>query len=179
MAYVDPGSFSPGDTLTASEVNVWADDIRYLKAAADSVAFDGVSLLRSSAQSIPNNTLTSISWSSAPLDVSGWWTSGTDMTVPAGAVPSGYTNAILEISAYARFVSNGTGTRSIAVIQNGSTVEAGISVSAITGDTTQVGGTWWAVVAVGDVLDIQVKQTSGGALNADFATCHAKRIGVQ
>jgi hypothetical protein len=177
MAYVDPGSFSDGSDLTGAEMNVLADDVRYLKAAADGTAFAGVSVLRSTTQSIPTATYTDVSWGSSPIDIGAAWSSGASITVPAAWIPSGATSAYLEIQATARFDTSGTGSRGISVTQNGSTVEVPFFTSGLPSDTTPVAVLVWATVASGDVIKVQVYQSSGGALNVNQATAHVKRIG--
>src|ERR1700690_3239830 len=164
MAYIDPPTFAGSEVLAAADLNVAMDDIRYLKAAADSVEFCGVSLQRPAAQSIPTTVHTSVTWSSAPIDNTGWWTSGTDAIVPALAVPPGYTQVILEIDIQASYASNGTGLRAVEVTVNGGVIEYQFKISAVTGDTTQCAQTVWAICAAGDVINGKVYQSSGGAL---------------
>jgi|SRR5712671_2028551 len=177
MSYTTPPTVAPATTATAAEFNILGDDIIDLDARAKQTAFKGVSLLRSSAQSVADNTLTSISWASASLDVGGWWSSGTNIVVPAGAIPAGYTTIYVEVMGQARAASNGTGTRSITFLLNGGTIEIGRSTSALTGDTTTLDHTVWAEVAAADVIVMQVKQNSGGALNFDYLTLKVKRLG--
>ena len=178
MAYADPGTFTSGTVGTAAEMNVIADDVRYLKAASDLAALAGVSLARTSSQSIPNSSSTAISWSAANLDVGGWWTSGATFTVPVGTVPAGYTSAVVEIQASARFDVNSAGARTIEVTQNGTVVEQSFTTSGLPSDTTPVAVTVWAEVVDGDALQVLVVQSSGGALNCSHASVHARRVGA-
>lgn len=179
MAYVDPGTFVAAAALTAAQMNVIGDDIRYLKAKADINTFEGIALARTTNQSIATATWTAISWSSASIMVGGtWWTSGATITVPAGTVPSGYTSAILEISASARFDVNGTGVRFIDVTVNGAEVEQSYATSGLASDTTPVQIIVWAQVADGDTIQVRVDQNSGGALNCSHGVAHIKRIGA-
>ena len=178
MAYIDPPAFAGSEVLAAADLNVAMDDIRALKVLADSVAFCGVSLGRPAAQSIPTTVHTSVSWSEAPIDSSGWWSSGTDAVVPADAVPPGYSQAVLEIDIQASYATNGTGLRAVEVTVNGGVVEYQFKISAITGDTTQVAQTVWAQVSVGDIVNGKIYQSSGGDLAASEISMHIKRIGV-
>lgn len=179
MAYVDPGSFASGAILTASEMQVIADDVRYLKTATDGNTFAGVSLLATSGQSIASGSYVDVTWGSAPIDVGAAWSTGASITVPASWIPSGYTQAIVEAQFQARFAANGTGTRQIQLVQNGTVVEDAYSTSAISGETTTVLNTVWAICAAGDVLKVQVQQNSGGALVINYQTAHIKRVGYQ
>ena len=176
MAYVDPPVFVPDTACAASDLNILSADIAFMEAQILADAGCGVSLLRGTNVSCTTATWTTISWVSAPIDVGGWWTSGTDIVVPSGLVPAGYSAIAVEIQTAARFDANGTGTREIQVLQNGSAVEVPFSTSAITGDTTPVGATVWASCVAGDVLTIQVYQNSGGNLNCNHANAHVKRI---
>jgi hypothetical protein len=176
MTYVAPPTFTPATTAAAADVQVLSDDIAYLKAFADAQAGSGVSLLQGSSTSIPTATYTTLSFASAPVDVGGWWSSGPSIVVPTGLVPPGYTGVVVEVQAAARFDANGTGSRAIQVLLNGSVVEVPFSTSAISGETTPVGVTAWAVCVDGDVLTVQVYQSSGGALNCNHVNVHAKRV---
>jgi len=177
VAYTPPPAFAPDDVLAASDLNILSDDITDLDARATESAFMGVSLLRGSNQSISNATFTDISWTSASIDVGGWWSSGTSVVVPAGAIPSGFTTIYVEIHGQTRAASNGAGTRYLQFLLNGSVIEAAFNVSAITGDTTAIQHTVWAEVAAADVIKMQVEQTSGGALNFATNTFKIKRLG--
>jgi len=176
MAYVTPPTFVASAVLAAADLNIVSDDVAYLKAFADAQAGSGVSLLKGTSVSCTTATFTTIAWVSSPIDIGGWWTSGTNIVVPTGLVPPGYTSVAVEVQAAARFDSNGTGSRAIQVLLNGTVVEVPFSTSAITGDTTPVGVTVWADCVDGDVITVQVYQSSGGALNCNHCNAHVKRI---
>lgn len=179
MAYTTPPTFVSGDVLTAAQLNVVSDDVTYLKAALDAQSFCGVALTRTSSQSIPDNSWTNVSWASANVETGGnWWTSGTDITVPTGAIPPGYTSAVLEVTFQARFDANGTGVRAIKVFLDGSTVEQSFYTSAISGETTAVSTTVWAVATSGQVITGAVIQNSGGSLDVTHLSIHVKRVGA-
>lgn len=178
MAYVDPGTFASAAILTAAEMNVIGDDIRYLKTAADQDTFAGVSLARTTNQSIATATYTPISWSSAPVMVNGtWWTSGTNITVPTGTVAAGFTYAVLECDLLIQYDINANYSRGAVVQLNGSTVEFGFFTSALPADNTVVSVTVWALAKDGDVLTGVARQASGGALNVTAARMKVKRLG--
>lgn len=179
MAYATPPTFVSGDVLTAAQLNVLSDDITYLKSQADTLAFCGVSLIKNSAQSIPDTSWTDIVWASTPVETGGnWWTSGSSVTVPTGAVPPGYTSVVLEVSLQVRFDANGTGSRAIQVMLDGSTVEWSFWTSAISGENTPLQQIVWVVATAGQVITGAVYQSSGGSLNASTMAMHIKRVGA-
>lgn len=177
MSFTTAPTFVADDVLEADQLNILSDDINDLDARARQMAFKGVSLFRGSNQSISNSSFTAITWTSAAIDVGGWWTSGTDVVVPAGAIPDGYTTIYVECHGQTRFASNGTGTRYLEFTLNGSVIEAAFNVSALSGDTTAVQHTVWAEVAAGDVIQMLVEQNSGGALNAATNSFKVKLLG--
>ena len=178
MSYVDPGTFSYGELLTGSEMETIADDIRWLHDEANGGAFCGVSV--SGAWYGPGSDAWSdVPWTADPVDVSLWWSGSVGdaaLTVPVSAVPSGATSVVLECLAMAAFDANGTGYRALQMTQNGTRVESTVVVSGVTGDTTVVSGTFWAICAARDVLRAQLRQSSGDYLNA-VVRLHVKRIG--
>lgn len=177
MSYTTPPTFVASDVLAAADLNILSDDIIDLDARANEQAFMGVSLVRSSNQSTSTATLTDLSWTSANLDVGSWWTSGTDIVVPAGAIPSGFTTIYVEIHGQTRAATNATGSRTISFLLNGSTIEDNFSAGALAADPTTIQHTVWAEVAAADVLKMQVSQNSGGSLNWSNSSWKVKRLG--
>ena len=176
MTYTTPPTFVAGDELAAADLNILGDDIVDLDGRVNGLTFSGVSLYRSSAQSIPNTTNTNITWTTESFDIGGWWSSGTKVIVPAGAVPAGYTTIAVDVSVSLRYVSNGTGTRRLRIMQNGAAVDGGDqSVSALSGETTIFDKTWTVIVEAADELEIDTYQSSGGALNMDVARVQVLR----
>jgi hypothetical protein len=165
MAYVTPPTFVPSDPLAADDLNTLGDDIGYLKAITDGVGFSGVQLRRTSTQSILDTTWTAITWQteSGGFDYGSWWSSGTNIVVPAGAIPSGFTTIACQVLTSTNFSSNGTGTRFIRILVNGSETEKR-SVTAISGDVTYIPAQDFIVVAAGDVITVEVYQSSGSTL---------------
>jgi len=164
MSYVDPPTAVSDTIATAADFNILADDIRDLDARADASTYQGVYLRRTTNQSIPNMSWTAISWSSGAPDLGNWWTSGANITVPAGAIPSGFTTIVVRVDVLLNYFANGVGARQARVLVNGSQI-AVHHQSAITGDTTVVIVWGIAEVAVGDVITIEAYQNSGGALS--------------
>lgn len=180
MSFDTPPTFVAGDPLAAADLNVLGDDIVDLDSRAQTTSFFGVALVRSSNQSIANATDVDTIWESVNVDQGTWWDSGTPaaITVPAAAIPPGFTTIFVACSGYARFATNGTGVRSIGFLVNGVVVEQRAVVGGISADVTFVPlPEVWAEVAAGDVITMQVTQSSGGALNLQKASAHIKRIG--
>lgn len=178
MAYVTPPTFVSGDTLTAAQLNILGDDIVYLKAAIDAMAFTAVSLSRTTNLTVATSTWTDVSWDSASIDTSSFWSSGASVTVPASAIPSGATNVVFAAQVQVRFAANGTGSRAVQVLKNGSTVERARYLSGIMGETTEVDTfVWSGSMAASDVFKLQVYQSSGGNLVANSISAKFWRIG--
>lgn len=176
MSWTTPPTFVSGAVLDAADLNIGSDDLAYLFDKIGGTTFTGVSLVRATSQSISTATYTLLSWSSATLDVGGWWASGTDITVPAGAIPSGFTTIALRIDAVCRFNANATGNRQLIVIQNGTGV-AIQTASAINGETTTVSAFAVISAAAGDVIQIQAYQSSGSTLGTADMQAAVVRLG--
>jgi len=174
MAYTAPPTFAASDPLAADELNVLGDDIVYLYGVAQGVTFSGGKVSRTTNQSIPDSTDTAVTFTTEEFDFGGWWSSGTLATVPSGAIPAGFTTIIVMVVASLRFVSNGTGTRQISVMLNGTTAEA-MNLSALSGEMTTVYVTTFVEAAAGDTLGINAWQSSGGALNLNYCRMAAVR----
>lgn len=140
------------------------DNLNYLKGITDGVTFSGTQVTRTAATSTTTATYYAVVWSAEVFDYGGWWASGTNIVVPAGAIPSGYTTIALLISARTRWAANGTGSRRLRILKNGSEIDA-VSVSAITGDTTEVALVSFVTAVAADVITVESYQSSGGALN--------------
>lgn len=176
MAWTTPPTFVAADPLAAAELNILSDDLAYLKGITDGVTFSGCKVSRASNLSIPNSTATDVTFVSEGFDVGSWWSSGATVTVPASCVPAGYTTVAISGSIYVRFVANGTGSRAVIVAING-TAEDSQTVTALSGETTQLTMPFMVVASAGDTIKVQVQQTSGGALNLDRANLAVFRVG--
>lgn len=169
MSWTDPPTFVAGDALTAAQLNAYLTaNENYLKAASDAAVFSGVQADITSSQSIASGSDTLISFSRTVIDVDNWWTSGTNITVPAAAIPSGYTNIVVHVVGIIRFASNGTGRRRADLLQNGSAAFS-FGVTAVNGDQTYTPVECYLSAASGDVFTLQVFQNSGGSLNCEVA----------
>jgi hypothetical protein len=165
MAWVTPPTFVSGGTVTAANLNILGDDLLYLKGIADGVTASGVQVTRAAAQSVTTSTSTTLSFSAEVWDFGGWWSSGTAITVPAGAIPAGYTNILVYFDAEVRVQSNATGARALTIYKNGSETLPGRRVAAVNGDSTDFGLSRFVQVAAGDVLSLRGYQNSGSSLD--------------
>lgn len=166
MAYTTPPTFADGTDLPASDLNILGDDIAYLKAIADGVTFSGVQLRRTSTQSITSGSYQAVTWQSESggFDIGSWWSSGTDIVVPAGAIPSGSTTIACLVLTSTNFASNATGTRFLQVLVNGTVTENRAVTGIGGGDVTPIALQDVVVVAAGDVITAEVDQSSGSTL---------------
>jgi len=167
MPYQEPPTFVADTVLAADDLNILSDNDRYFKGVTDGVVFSGVQVTRAAAQAITTSTSTTVSFSAEVFDHGGWWASGTDVTVPAGAVPDGFTTIIVHVEAELRFQANGSGARAITFYLNGAAVEPGRRVAATGGgDSTDFGMGRYMEVEAGDVITFRCYQNSGTTLNA-------------
>lgn len=175
MAYTTPPTFIADDPLAAADLNILGDDLEYLKAITDGLTFSGTRETRSAATSISNATWTAVSWSAEVYDYGGWYSAGTDIVVPAGAIPAGFTTISVHCIFNASFAANGTGYRGIRLLVNGSS-QVAQTIPGFASDTAIIVGTGYVVVEAGDILTVEVYQNSGGALNASSMQLVAVRF---
>lgn len=164
MAWTPQKTWS-SEVLTSSDLNVYLrDDMEYLKGVVDGVGFSAVHVSRAATQSIPDGADTDVVFDTENLDFGGWWTSGATITVPAGAVPSGFTTIAVHLIPKLNFATDATGNRRLLILVNGAEIER-MTLSALTGDPTVVQHSTYAEVAAGDTIKLQAYQNSGGNLN--------------
>lgn len=164
MAYTNPRTWATGDTISASALNTdLRDNMDYLKGLSEGAVFSGVALTRVAATSIADSTDTDITWASETEDIGGWWSSGVSVTVPSGAIPTGFTNIKLLVVARTLWDNNATGVRKLILLKNG-TQFAAVVTAGITGVDLAQQITDFVTVASGDTVKLQVYQSSGGAL---------------
>jgi hypothetical protein len=174
MPYTTPPTFVGGVALAADELNVLGEDIEDLNGRLEGLTFSGVQVSRSTNQSIPTSSDTLLSWTTENLDYGAWWSSGTTVTVPAGAIPAGFTTIAVDVTAQVRFGANGTGKRRVTLLKNGSSFGSW-KISALDDDNTDLIVPDTVVVAAGDELTVQVWQNSGGGLNVTAAKFTVER----
>jgi hypothetical protein len=176
MAYTAPPTFVAGDPLAAAELNVIGDDIEYLYAATESLTFNGVSVSRAAATSIPDSTSTAVTWSAENYDEGGWWSSGPSIVVPASAVPAGYATVACLVSARVKFGADDLGYRAMAITINGSDF-VGSSVGAVDGGETEIViPSIICILNAGDSLGMSVYHTAGHSINVAGAWLIAVRF---
>lgn len=164
MAYTPMKTWG-SETLTASDMLTYlTNNIEYLKGVADGLTFSGSEVTRDAATSISDSTDTTITWTAETFDYGGYWSSGTNVVIPAGAIPSGYTTIAVMCLARTKFATNATGRRRLTILKNGSAI-SGPNVSAINGDETEIDTTRFTTAVAGDIFTVNVYQSSGGALN--------------
>lgn len=159
------------EILTSSDLNTYVrDNLEYLKGKADLIDFSGVLVDRNGAtQSIPDSTYTTISFTREIIDVGGWIAvTSTTATVPASAIPAGYTTVIVDIRALVNFAANATGIRRARIMKDGSS-QLSVGISAASADTTDLVLPWFATAVAGSTFTLEVYQSSGGALNVTAA----------
>ena len=179
MAYTVPPTFVASDPLAAADLNILGDDLIDHEARISAQSFSGVRLLTSGASSVPDSVFTDVSWDSATFDQGGWWASGATITVPAGTVPAGYTDAVLSVAATVRFDVNGTGNRQLKVIKNGSAWSYNDVRTADASETTTCLVVEPALIATdGDTIKVQCWQSSGGALDCTTQHLAISRVGL-
>lgn len=176
MVYTDPPTFDPDLPLPAADLNVISDDIRALHAISQGLTFMGVKLKRTTDQSIPNSTDTDVTWLTEVFDYGGFWSTGATVTIPASAIPDGYTTVAMLIICRLKFASNGTGNRRVTILQNGSEVDTR-TVGGLSGDPTSVDFSDVFTAASGDTVKVQAYQSSGGSLNLSSANLSLIRLG--
>lgn len=172
MAYSTVSTKAIGDAIAASDWNTYIrDNLADHEARLGGQSFSGCLLTRTTNQSIPDATLTNVTWTAETVDQGGWFpSSGTTVTVPAGALPSGYTYVLVQMACQLYWDGNAAGTRRILFLQNGSEVQT-LYLSPPSTAMMGMPLTSMLLRAVpGDTFSVQVSQTSGGALNLLGAT---------
>lgn len=166
MSYVDPTDAVPNTIALAADFNILAADIRDLNSRLLGVSFQGVGLKKTANQSIGSTEWQHVTWGSDPIDIGGWWTSGSSIIVPALAIPSGFTKIAIHVEALLNFSANNAGIRNGRVTLNGTEVDGSTHpVTAINGDTTVVTVLALFEAEAGDVIRVQGYQSSGSTIN--------------
>lgn len=163
--------------LTAAELNTYLrDNMEYVKGVLDGLTGNGVQLRRTSDQSIPDSAATLVTLQAVSFELqSDWWTSGTNVTVPVDAIPSGFTSVLLLVNCRVRYSSNGTGVRRVRALLNG-TAFGSKTIDAFSGDDTDIEMNEYVVAVAGDVITMEAYQTSGGSLNLEVGNLTVLRL---
>lgn len=128
----------------------------------------GVRATRSANQSIPNTTITTVTWPTEVFDSNSFFTPGGSVfTVPAGMA------GIYAISATAVFASAALGANFIRVVAGGVIYDfAGNTAGGILSSTIVV------ALAVAATVAVTVYHTNGGAVNMTSGAFSMHRIGL-
>lgn len=177
MSYVDPDYAVAAGTASSDAYNILVDDVKNHEERILGQAGQFVLVRRGSTQSIPNATWTAVSFTAEEVDIGGWWSSGTNVVVPAGAIPTGFTTIGVDCDFTVRFATNGTGTRQAAVYLDGVASDGVANQGSLTGDPTTVVGIDTVIAAAAGVITLCVYQSSGGALNLTGVRFRVKRVG--
>lgn len=159
-----PPTFVDATELPASDLNLLRDAILELQLTAESLTASAVKLNRTSAQSIPDDTWTAVTWNNELGDLGGYWSSGTDIVMPSDFA-AGVTAHLVRGSVVAVFASNGTGARGIRTVLDGGVVESYTFDASTSGATTCVLPFSHFGVEEAGVMTFEVYQNSSGALN--------------
>lgn len=120
---------------------------------------NGVIALRTTAQSIPNNTSTAISWDSEEFDNS-------SMITPTSSTITVQADGVYTITAEGAFAANATGIRGLEIVINGGSAAGGAYVTTVgAGVSHRIIYANDYLLAASDTVQINAFQTSGGALN--------------
>lgn len=126
----------------------------------------GVKMRRAANQSIPDNTLTSVTFDSTDYDDGSYWGGGINSTLPAGR---------WLVKANAEFASNATGFRA-AILRIGISSLMAHSPAAVSGAVSKVSVIASVLLTSSTTVGLQVRQNSGGALNVEEAILSAERM---
>lgn len=170
-----PPTFNAGDILEADQLNQLGEGIVELQAVTEGVTFSGTKLNRTSNQSTTSGADETVTWTTEVFDYGGWWTSGTDIVVPSGAIPGSFSTIAVLILARVKFASNSTGNRRIQLQVNGSSIGSRTVGGLSGGDPTDVQIQAVQVVAAADVITVVGYQSSGGALDISEANVSVLR----
>lgn len=151
------GIGSTGQVLTvAGGVPSWATP------ASTTPTFVGCYLQRSANQSIANNTVTSVTWDTETLDTDAFHSTSTNtdrITIPSGKAGKYMVGFTLT------YTGTSTGIRVGQIRKNGTSVSQ-TNVQSVSGNgNTVLTKTHVINLAVGDYLDLQAYQNSGGNLD--------------
>jgi hypothetical protein len=154
------GIGSTGQVLTVSGgIPSWAT------ASSSTPSFVGCFMYKSSNQSISNDTSTVLTFTAEEIDTDGFHDNSTN--TGRITIPSGKGGKYLFIG-YASFETNGTGSRAVSFVKNGSTTVASptrIAALGESGSDTRVNGQIIVNLVAGDYIEMTAYQKSGGSLN--------------
>lgn len=166
MAYVTPPTFVADDVLAADELNILGDDIEYLKGITDGVVASGVQVYRDTNQATASGVAENVVFATENFDFGGYWSSGDTVTIPAGAIPAGFTSILVHVVGRIRWGTSGTGNRRVRALLNGVSFSSNTQ-GGIASDPTDQYIIDYTLAEAGDDITLEGYQTSGGALNIE------------
>jgi hypothetical protein len=154
-----------GQVLTADSTN--ANGVAWATAASGAT-FVGVAVYLSSAQSLSNGVGTIINWTAEYFDTNSFHDNATNNS--RLTVPSGKAGKYLVVLS-GNYAASATGVRDTAIRKNGTTYLGSFAASSC-GSGTGQGTTVSRILdlSVGDYLEVDAIQTSGGSLNFSEGT---------
>jgi hypothetical protein len=165
------------EVVSASDLNTYLrDNVDYVYGQVSGLTFSGCTLTRTAATSIADSTNTAISWTTERQDIGGWYSSGTNIVVPAGAIPSGSTTIAIKVEARTIFASDADGYRRIRLLKNGTPFRSP-STAAVNGDTTDHFAQGVEYVVAADVITVEVYHNAGAALDVSETIVDVYRLG--
>jgi hypothetical protein len=164
------------NTAGSLALSQWEGGQLYFTATGASIFFDlvqasgtglvGCALTRTTDLTVANSTITAVGYNTEVWDTDGFHDNSTNnsrITIPAGKAGK------YNVSANIIFASNGTGVRYASLYKNGSetfryyyNAPSGTSANGLVLNTVET-------YSVGDYLEININQTSGGNLSAFFS----------
>lgn len=111
-SWTAPPSFAANDTLTAANMTILADDLKFLKNP------DRARVYMTSAQTVANASWEAVSWDAEDYDTGGLWTSGSASRFTA-AVDGWYC-----VKGQVQWEQSGTGFRRLTIRKNDTTSDA-------------------------------------------------------
>lgn len=181
MSYTAPPTFVADDVLAAADLNVLSDDIADLDNRVSGLVMSGCVVARNTNFSTSDATAVNLNFNVEVIDVGGWFAgTGTTAFTPTSEIPAGATTIGIFVTASVTFATNATGNRIARIKIAGSAVDGGgATFPGLPSDPTVVIIPGILVeVADGDQIQLEVEQTSGGALNVTSARFQFHRVGV-
>ncbi len=153
-----------GTVLTADSAE--ATGLKWATPASSTPTFVGASAYKTTNQTATNNTYTNITFDAENFDTDGFHsnvTNNTRMTVPSGKAGK------YLLSGFVAYGSNSSGVRLVRLQKNGSTFNY-FSSAPFSGDTNTVNLNYVIDLAVGDYIELNAYQSSGGNLSIESSS---------
>lgn len=154
----NPESFDPKFSFSIADGSV--TDVKLAPGISPTkLKLIGAKVYNSAAQSILDSTTTTLTFDGSVFNQGGLWVSGNTVTAPYAG--------IYAVTAYQEYAANATGIRRGSVLVNASGKMEQILPNNGAGSKAQVQLTTTLLLASGDAITMQARQTSGGALDVN------------